>query len=766
MCIFIFLTAIYAILINPMEIITYLMNQKSFLTLLLTCILAGSGYSQDEFKDTEIEALLSKMTLKEKIGQMNQYTGFFDPTGPEPDGKNEKLKYDHIKSGLVGSMLNVQGVKEVRAMQALAVENSRLGIPLIFGLDVIHGYQTTMPIPLAEAASWDLPLIEKSARIAAIEAAARGLNWTFAPMVDISRDARWGRVMEGAGEDPHLGSQVAAARVRGFQGKDLGDEFTIAACAKHFAGYGFSEAGRDYNTVDVGTTTLYNAILPPFKSALSAGVATFMNSFNDLNGVPATADRWLQRDILKGDWGFEGFVVSDWGSITEMIPHGFAADGRDASLRAALAGCDMDMESHLYIKHLEHLVASGDIKEATIDDGVRRILQIKYELGLFEDPYKYCDEQREASFVGHEDHHDFALEMAKNSIVLLKNEDNLLPLPQSGKKIAIIGQLASSKNSPLGNWRAAAIENSAVSVVEGMSKYDQNEYQYAVGSQFFQGMEHFVFELEIVNDTTVIAEAEALAAVSDIVVLVLGEHGFQSGEGRSRASIELPGSQQTLMERILKKNPNTVLVLMNGRPLSIPWAAENVPAILEAWHLGVQSGNAIAQVLFGDHNPSGKLPMTFPRHEGQIPIYYNHKNTGRPGPIKEVFWSHYTDLTNAPLYTFGHGLSYTTFKYSDLQIESKDQEISVSVTVENTGELDGDEVVQVYIRDMVSSITRPVKELKAFKKVALKRGERKQLHFMLSEKQLGFFGPMGEWIVEPGTFQIMVGNLSATVDMK
>jgi len=723
-----------------------------------------SVYAQKKDIEKKIDDLLSKMTLKEKVGQMNQYSSFFDVTGPAPGEGENKMRYEHIKTGQVGSMLNVRGAKQVREMQKLAVENSRLGIPLIFGFDVIHGHKTVSPIPLAEAASWDLEAIKKSARIAAIEAAAEGLNWTFAPMVDISRDARWGRVMEGAGEDPYLGSRIAEARVRGFQGDDLTADNTIAACAKHFAAYGFAESGKDYNTADVGISTLYNVVLPPFKAAKDAGVLTFMNSFNELNGIPATGDEFLQRDLLKDEWGFDGFIVSDWGSITEMIPHGFAADGVHAAEIAANAGSDMDMQSYLYVEHLEKLVEEGKVDEAKIDDAVRRILRVKFKLGLFDDPYKYCDEAREKKLIYHADHKAAALDIAKKSIVLLKNEKNTLPLAKKGQKIALIGPLADDKTSPLGNWRLAAENNIAVSVLEGMKTYKDNEMTHERGVNLVTEDTYFHAHVKVnTNDDKGIDAAVEAAKKVDVVVMVLGEHGMQSGEGRSRADIGLPGLQQQLLEAIHAVNPNIVLVLMNGRPLAIPWAAENVPAIVETWHLGIESGNAIAQVLYGDYNPSGKLPMTFPRDVGQVPIYYNYKNTGRPGPLDVVFWQHYTDQTNAPLYAFGHGLSYTTFEYNDLTINKKGNTVNVSVNVKNTGKTDGEEVVQLYIRDRVGSVTRPVQELKGFEKIMLKSGESQTVKFTLTDKELGFYNNQGKFVVESGAFDVMVGGSSAEV---
>ena len=733
---------------------------------------AATKTSNNNVIDQKVDSLLQLMTLEEKIGQMNQYNGFWDITGPVPSAGDAAKKFEHLKKGWVGSMLNVRGVENVRKVQKIAVEESRLGIPLIIGFDVIHGYETQSPIPLAESASWDLEAIKKSAQMAAKEAAAAGINWTFAPMVDISRDARWGRVMEGAGEDPYLGSKIGVARVEGFQGDDLSNPYTIAACAKHFAAYGFAESGKDYNTADVGLSTLYNTILPPFKAAHEAGVKTFMNSFNELNGIPATGDKFLQRDILKGEWDYKGFVVSDWGSIMEMMAHGYAKDKKHAAELAANAGSDMDMESYAYVNELASLVKEGKVSEEHITDAARRILRVKFELGLFEDPYKYCDESREKEIIGSKEMHDAALDMAKKSIVLLKNEDNLLPLKKNGQKIALIGALASDTNSPLGNWRLAAKDNSAVSVVEGMKAYKENELMYAEGTTLYLGETNFPSELVLnTTDKSKFNEAVAIAKKADVVVMVLGEVGYQSGEARSRANLDLPGLQQELLETIYKVNKNIVLVLNNGRPLAITWADENIPAIVEAWQLGSQAGNAIAQVLYGDYNPSGKLPMTFPRSVGQVPIYYNYKNTGRPGPKKEVFWSHYQDETNKPLYPFGYGLSYTTFEYKNLKASISSENIEVSVDITNTGTVEGKEVAQLYIRDVIASVTRPVKELKGFEMIALNPSETKTVTFKLTKDELGFYNNQREFVVEPGEFKIFVGgssdsNLETTIDYK
>lgn len=731
-----------------------------------------SSYSNDTEINKKVEALLEQMTLEEKVGQMNQYNGFWDVTGPGPTDGNAKLKYEHLKNGLVGSMLSVRGAKEVRAVQKIAVEETRLGIPLIIGFDVIHGYKTLSPIPLAEAASWDLDAIKKSTEVAAAEAAASGINWTFGPMVDVSRDPRWGRVMEGSGEDPFLGSEVAKARVMGFQGDDLSSPSTIAACAKHFAGYGFSEAGKEYNTVDIGTSTLYNIVFPPFKAASDVGVKSMMNAFNDLNGVPATGNKFLLRDILKGKWDFKGFVVSDWASIKEMETWGYAKNKKEAAKFAAIAGSDLDMESSAYVSELKALVEEGSVDESLIDDSVRRILTVKYELGLFDDPYRYCDEAREKEVVNSKANHNAVLDMAKKSIVLLKNENQLLPLKKKGQTIALIGGLAAEKNSPLGSWRIASDDNTAVSVLEGMKKYQGNNLIFEKGADVSVGKTIFTEEVKVnTTDKSGFEAAVKAAKNADAVVMVLGEHGFQSGEARSRTELGLPGVQQELLEAVYAVNNNVVLVLNNGRPLTINWASEHIPVIVEAWQLGSQTGNAVAQVLYGDYNPSGKLPMTFPRNVGQIPIYYNHKNTGRPVNEQEdnpdfVFWSHYGDVENTPLYPFGHGLSYTTFEYKNISLSKTifdiNESVDVSFEIKNTGSLRGKEVIQLYIRDLHASVTRPVKELKGFELIELNAGESKLINFRLTKKELGFYNNQGKYVLEPGEFEVFVGGSSYT----
>jgi beta-glucosidase len=713
--------------------------------------------------ESRIDELLGRMTLDEKVGQMNQYASFHDMTGPAPEEGSAQARYEQIGKGLVGSMLNVLGAEATRRAQELAVENSRLGVPLIFGYDVIHGYRTVFPVPLGEAATWDLEAIEASARVAATEAAAAGVHWTFAPMVDIARDARWGRIMEGAGEDPHLGSLIAAARVRGFQGTDLSALDTIAACAKHYAGYGLAEAGRDYNTVDISEQTLRNVVLPPFQAAAEAGVATFMNSFNEIGGVPATASVQLQRGILKGEWGFEGFVVSDWGSIGELRAHGVAADLPEAARLAVEAGSDMDMMSDAYVPHLAALVKSGEVEESLIDEAVRRILRVKFQLGLFDDPYRYSDPEREKRLLFTEAHRATARDVARKSIVLLKNERGLLPLRKQGGTIAVIGPLAADKNAPLGSWRGQGGRNSAVSLLEGIQAAVGAETQvlHAEGMKLIDGTRDFqnapVFAEE---DRSGFPGAVEAARQADVVVMALGEGAFQTGEGRSQADIGLKGLQDELVREVREANPNVVVVLMAGRPLVIPWMAENVPAIVNAWLLGSEAGHAIADVLFGDHNPSGKLPAGFPRHVGQLPLYYAQKNTGRP-PTDSVFTSRYIDMPNEPLYPFGFGLSYTTFELSAPRLSaaevSRGGTLEATATVKNTGNRPGAEVVQLYLRDLVGSVTRPVKELKGFERVTLTPGESKDVTFTLSAADLAFYTAAGRWEAEPGDFQVFVG---------
>ncbi|MBB5518474.1 beta-glucosidase BglX [Amphiplicatus metriothermophilus] len=727
----------------------------------LMCLAAAARGAEADAIDARIETLLAQMTLAEKVGQLVLYSDPGDVTGPAPQDETQRRKVEFVKSGLIGSMLNVIGVEDVREIQKIAVEDSRLGIPMLFGYDVIHGHKTAFPIPLAEAASWDLALIEKSARIAAIEASAQGLNWTFAPMVDISRDPRWGRVMEGAGEDPFLGAEIAVVRVRGFQGEDLAAPDTIAATLKHFAAYGFAESGKDYNAADIGTVTLFNVVLPPFRKAIErANARVVMNSFNTLNGVPATGDRWLQRDILKGAWGFDGFIVSDWSSGLEMIAHGFAPDAREAARLAILAGSDVDMESDIYKRYLEGLAADGAAPMEMIDDAVRRVLRVKFELGLFDDPYRYLDAAREKKALSEPAHRELALKIAERSIVLLKNEGEILPL-RAHDSIALIGALAADKDTPLGNWRAQAEFGSAVSVREAFEAAGV-DFEYEEGAALEVGQANFADEVLVnTSDRSGFDAAVEAAGRADKVVIVLGEDAMQSGEGRSRAHLGFPGVQQDLLEAVCEANQNVILVVMSGRPLVLSWAAENVPAIVQAWHLGHEAGTAITNVLTGAYNPSGKLPMTFPRAGGQIPIYYNHLNTGRPGPREEVFWSHYIDESNAPLYPFGHGLSYTTFSYSRLSVRQRGENIEISVRVRNDGQVAGEETVQLYMRDRTASVSRPVRELKGFRKIELRPGESRRITFSLTKEELGFYNQRGEYVVEPGTFDFFVGGSSA-----
>lgn len=723
--------------------------------------------------EQKVDSVLALMRLNEKIGQLVQYSGGWDATGPT-SSQGDQHKLEKLKRGEVGSMLNVTSVASIRETQKIVMDNSRLKIPLIFAYDVIHGYKTIFPIPLGESASWDLELMQKSAEIAARESAASGLHWTFAPMIDVSRDARWGRVMEGAGEDPFLNSKIGVARIKGFQGDDLSSEFTIAACAKHFAGYGFGEAGRDYNTVNIGVHELHNTILPPFKAAAEAGVATFMNSFNDIDGIPATGDKVLQRDLLKGEWNWSGLMVSDWGSIGEMIAHGYARDKKHAAEIALNAGSDMDMESYAYEAHLEALLNEDKISIEHLDDAVRRVLRLKFELGLFDDPYKYCDEEREKNEVYTPANLAFAREVAKKSIVLLKNDNKILPLSKDIKSIAVIGPLANDKDSPLGNWRGKGEYNSAVSLLEGVEgmvgKNTKVYYEKGVDLTIptvEPGANQFLHPLKFnTTDASGIPAAVAAAKKAEVVLLAIGENAYQTGEGRSQVDIGFAGLQNELLEAIYKANKNVVIVLMNGRPMDLSRASEIVPSILECWHLGSESGNAIADVLFGDYNPSGKLPVSFPHHVGQEPLYYNQKNTGRPFSPNHVTFSGYRDAPKGALYPFGFGLSYTTFEYADLKLDqtemTADGEIKVSVTVKNTGDVDGEEVVQLYIRDLVGSLVRPIKELKGFEKISLKAGDSKTVSFTINAELLQFYTANNKWEVEPGAFNVWVGGDSTT----
>lgn len=710
--------------------------------------------AQPKSIDQKVDSLLKLMTLEEKIGQMNQYSSDFAATGPiTKDGD----KQTQVRKGLIGSYLNVTGAERTRSLQEIAMQ-SRLKIPLLFGQDVIHGYRTIFPLPLAEAASWDLQAIELSARIAAIEASAAGIHWTFAPMVDIGRDPRWGRVMEGAGEDPYLGSLIAKARVNGFQGKGFGYTDAVLACVKHFAAYGAAVGGRDYNSVDMSPRMLYETYLPPFKAAADAGAATFMNSFNDLNGIPATGNRFLQRDILKGQWKFKGFVVSDWGSIGEMVNHGYAKDNYEAAMLAANAGSDMDMESRAYIQHLSRLVKEGKVKMSVIDDAVRRILRKKFELGLFADPYKFSNVEREKQQWNNPQHLAAAKEMAAKSIVLLKNEKQLLPISKQTKKIALIGPLVKAVKEHLGFWSYDWDDDSVR--VPSLYQSIQNKVGSNTQLLYAKGCE--------LTDTSRAGFAEAVntAANADVVVLYVGETRNMSGEAKSRSNIHIPGVQEELIKAVAATGKPVIVLIAAGRPLVFNWTAENVPAILYTWWLGTKGADAIADVLFGDYNPSGKLPMTFPRSEGQIPIYYNHYNTGRPAKSETDFnyVSAYTDLVNSPQYPFGFGLSYTQFEYSDIQLNKSSfkagETLTATVTVTNKGNYDGEEVVQLYTRDVTGSVVRPVKELKAFQKIKLKKGESKQVQFKLTANDLRFYNDQLQFTFEPGEFHLFIGGNS------
>lgn len=733
---------------------------KNTITVFFILILfIGVIYPQKNIPSTQnlsarIDSVLKLMTLDEKIGQLNQLS-FGIGWGPTVKSSVPEEYKELIRQGKIGSFLNALGAEFTHDLQTVAVNESRLKIPLLFGYDVIHGFRTTFPVPLGEAATWQPELIEKSAHYQALEASSAGVHWTFSPMVDIARDPRWGRIMEGSGEDPYLGSLMAAARVKGYQGNL--SENNIIACAKHYAGYGGAEGGRDYNTVDFSERTFRDIYLPPFKAAVDAGVQTLMASFNEIGGVPSSGSKYLLTDILRGEWKFNGFVVSDWNSIGELINHGVAADLKQAGLIAINAGLDMDMESRSYITHLKELVSKGKVSEATIDESVKRILKIKFILGLFDDPFKYCSKERESEFILSKEVKDAALEVAKRSFVLLKNDNNILPLKKDYKKIAVIGPLAKSKDHPTGGWEAMGNPSDVVSIFEGLKKYlgNNTELLYSEGC-------------DINNlSTSGFDDAVETASNSELVILCLGEGKNMSGEACSRSTLDLPGVQEELAKEIYKTGKPIIVVLMNGRPLSINWLSENVPAILETWFPGITAGDAIAKVLFGEYNPSGKLPVTFPRTVGQVPIYYNHKNTGRPGDTNNHFTSKYLDLPLTPLYPFGYGLSYTTFGYDDLKLSSEkmrmNDSIFVSVKVKNTGKYDGEEVVQMYVQDLVGSVTRPVKELKGFKKIMLKRGEEKTVGFTINEKDLRFTAADMTFKSEPGFFKVFVGTNSADV---
>ena len=717
------------------------------------------GFSQTKTIDQKVIELLNKMTLEEKIGQLNQYTDDGNPTGPLVVNPNKEKE---IKGGLLGSMLNVNGADRTRKYQELAMQ-SRLKIPLLFALDVIHGYKTTFPIPLAEAASWDLQAMEQSARIAATEASASGIHWTFAPMVDISRDPRWGRVMEGAGEDTYLGSKIAFARIKGFQGK-LGDLNSVMACTKHFAAYGAVTGGREYNSVDISNRMLWEVYLPPFKAALDAGAATFMNAFNDINGIPATANKYLQRDILKGKWNFKGFVVSDWGSIGELVTHGYSKNDAEAAYSAITAGSDMDMESNSYRNNLAQLVKDKRVPIATIDDAVKRILRKKFELGLFDDPFRYCNQERQDAAINNPEHTKIAREIAAKSIVLLKNERNILPLSKETKTIAFIGPMVKPKRINHGFWAVNLKEVDSTYIVsqwEGL----ENKVGKTAKLLYAKGC-----DIEGTNKAG-FQEAIDLANQSDVVIVSIGERYNMSGESKSRSNIHLPGVQEDLIKELQKTGKPIVVLINAGRPLIFNWTADNMPTIVYTWWLGSEAGNAIADVLFGDYNPSGKLPMTFPRAEGQIPIYYNHFNTGRPSINEEkLYKSSYIDLPNTPKFPFGYGLSYTTFNYSNLKLSKTkmktSETIEVTLDLTNIGKYAGEEVVQLYLQDKFASLIRPILELKDFQKIKLEVGETKTIKFIIDNQQLSFYNEKLVFDSEPGDFNLMIGSSSEDIRLK
>lgn len=701
--------------------------------------------------DGRIDNLLKRMTIQEKLGQLSLYSTDWEITGPSI---NQRYK-EEIKAGRVGAVFNAYTADFTYELQKLAVEQTRLGIPLLFGFDVIHGFKTIFPIPLGESASWDLALMEQSARVAAVESAASGLHWTFAPMIDVARDPRWGRIAEGAGEDTFFSAEAAKARVRGFQG-NIGDQDSILACAKHFAAYGAAEGGRDYNTVDVSERTLREVYLPPFKAAVEEGVASFMTAFNEIAGVPSTSNKWLLKQILRDEWGFDGFVVTDYTSINELVPHGVAENLRHAGELAFEAGVDMDMEGGVFSRELPDYIAESIHAQELLDDAVGRILKIKFDLGLFDNPYKFVNQKLEREKVYSAEHLDIARKVAKKSIVLLKNQDDILPISPNLNSIAVIGPLANDKNEPLGSWKGAGEENSAVSLLEGIRARVSGTtvVNYAKGCDIdSESRDGFDSAIE-------------LASKSEVIIAAFGEMALMSGEAASRSSLDLPGVQLELLKELASLGKPLVLILMNGRPLVLNWPDENVSAILETWFLGTQTGHAIADVLFGDYNPSGRLPVSFPRSVGQIPVYYNSKNTGRPFAEEQKYTSKYLDVANTPLYPFGYGLSYTQFGYSDLKVSSGGtiaDHISVSVFVSNDGSRAGIETVQLYVTDLVGSVTRPVKELRGFQQVFLEPGEKKKVSFKIEPESLSFYDINMDKLVEPGGFEIHVGKNSEDV---
>ncbi len=691
-----------------------------------------------------IDSLVARMTLEEKLGQLNL---------PSVDNQPSPAQLEQVRKGLVGGFLNLAGAQATRDAQRIAVTESRLHIPLLLGLDVIHGYRTIFPIPLAEAATWDPAAAESTARAAAREAAAAGVNWTFAPMVDIARDPRWGRIAEGAGEDPYLGSAMAAARVRGFQGRDLRAPDAVLATVKHFAAYGGAEGGRDYNTVDASERTLREIYLPPYRAAVDAGAGSIMTSFNEIGGIPSHANRWLVTTLLRDEWKFPGFVVSDWTGVEELRNHGVAGSRADAGKVALEAGVDMDMVSRIYVEDLPGLIRAGRIPIATVDAAVRRVLAAKRALGLFDDPYRGSSVERERNVLLAPEQRQLARTVAQEAIVLLKNDGNLLPLGPARHTLAVIGPLADDHVAALGSWAGRGDPRDAVTPLEGIKTRAGTgaEVRYAKGCG--------------ITDTATagFAEAVALARQADVALLVLGEAGDMSGEAASRSSLALPGVQQQLLEAVQAAGTPVVLILMNGRPLTVQWAADHVSAIVEAWFLGVESGPALAGVVFGDVSPSGKLPVTFPRAVGQIPIYYNHTNTGRPASA-DKYTSKYTDLPSSPLFPFGYGLSYTSFEYKDLKLSAPSiaagGTLNVSVTVTNTGAREGTDVAQLYVHDEVASVTRPVRALAGFRRVSLRPGESRTLEFTLTPKELGLYDQRMRFVVEPGKFRVYVGGSS------
>jgi beta-glucosidase len=723
--------------------------------------------------DKRVDSLINLMTLEEKIGQLNLPSAGAFVTGSVESSDIAKK----IEQGKVGGLFNIKTVANIREMQKIAVEKSRLKIPLIFGMDVIHGYESVFPIPLGLSCSWDMKLIERSARIAATEASADGINWTFSPMVDISRDPRWGRISEGSGEDPYLGSQIAKAMVTGFQGNDLSANNTIMSCVKHYALYGASEAGRDYNTTDMSHNRMFNEYFPPYKAAVDAGVGSVMASFNEIDGIPATANKWLLTDVLRNQWGFKGFLVSDYTGVSEMINHGIG-DLQTVSARALDAGLDIDMVSEGLLTTLGNSVKEGKITEQQITEACRRILEAKFKLGLFDDPYKYCNDDRAKSEVFNAANRAEARSTATQSFVLLKNTDNVLPIKKSGT-IALVGPLADAKENMTGTWSVAARFSESISVLEGLKKAvgTNAKIVYAKGSNLTEDevLENnsTLFGKGLHRDKRTAAqlrdEAVRIVKGADVIVAAVGEAAEMSGEASSRSNIEIPETQKELIKALLKTGKPVVLVLFTGRPLALAWEEENVPAILNVWFGGSEAGDAIADVVFGDVNPSGKLSTTFPQNVGQVPIYYAHKNTGRPlsGPWFQKFQSNYLDVSNEPLYPFGFGLSYTTFMYSDINLSTASMtpadSLVVSVDVTNTGSREGKEVVQLYIRDVVGSITRPVKELKAFEKISLKAGETKTVKFTLHQNDLSFYNADLNFVAEPGEFHVFVGGNSRDV---